>query len=286
MSVLSRLRPALLLAAIAAAASAAFGADAAPAPAKPTAPAAPSGISDRLFLAFAQDAVMVKSQWWEGQLEYADGSKGVPTDVWLMRGVVAFRPIKNLEIGGNFGFGTTSASDPRYEGTGATDLEAYGKWVFPNAAANTDFTAGLLFTIPTGDDTAGLGFNSFATQAFGGVRYRLDSVVLGGHVGLCLNGDGAFQGQPLNGKASFEMGFSALFLLANQVSFVAEAQVATARFDNPDPSNKVGAEAATQILGGVNWRAFGRGMLRGAIAFGLTDGAPNASVLASYAYTF
>lgn len=286
MSVLSRLRPALLLAALAAGAPAAFGADAAPAPAKPPAPAASSGIADRLFLAFAQDAVMVKSQWWEAQVEYADGSKGVPVDVWLMRGVVAFRPVKNLEVGGNFGLGTTSASGPLYEGTGATDLEIYGKWVFPNAVANTDFTAGLLLTIPTGDDTAGLGFNAFSSQAFGAVRYRLDSVVLGGHVGLCLNGDGAFQGTDLSGKASYELGFSALFPLANQVSLVGEAQVATARFDSTSPSSVVGSDAATQILGGINWRAFGRGMFRGAIAFGLTDGAPDFSVLASYAYTF
>jgi hypothetical protein len=289
MSVLSRLRPALLLAALAAGAPAAFGADPAAAPGTPVknaTAAAPSGFSDRLFFAFAQDAVMVKSQWWEAQVEFADGSKGVPVDVWLMRGVVAFRPVKNLEVGGSFGLGTTSASNPLYEGTGATDLEAYGKWVFPDAAAHTDFTAGLLFTIPTGDDTAGLGFNAFSSQAFGAVRYRLDSVVLGGHVGLCLNGDGAFQGQDLNGKASFEMGFSALFPLANQVSLVGEAQVATARFDNPSPNSAVGAEAATQILGGINWRAFGRGMFRGAVAFGLTEGAPDFSVLASYAYTF
>ena len=236
---------------------------------------------------------MVKSQWWEAQVEYANGNKDVPVDIFLVRGVVAFRPIKNLEIGGNFGFGNTSASSSspspnNNDGTGATDLEAYGKWVFPNASPNTDFSAGLLITIPTGDDTVGLGFNSFATQAFGGMRYRFDQVVLGGHVGLCLNGDGQFQTQPLNGKASYELGFSALFPLANQVSLVAEAQMQTARFDNPNngSNDAIGAEAATQILGGVNWRAFGRGMLRGAVAFGLTEGAPDFSVLMSYAYTF
>ena len=289
MSVMSPLRPILLLAAIVAGAPAAFGVDAEPGPAKPATPAAPSGISDRLFLAFAQDAALVKSQWWEGQLEYSDASKGIPVNAWILRGVVAFRPVKNLEVGGSFGFGDTSSSTNQFDGTGATDLEAYGKWVFPNASPNTDFSAGLLITIPTGDDTVGLGFNSFASQAFGAVRSRLSNVVvLGGHVGLCLNGDGQFQGEDLNGKASYEMGFSALFPLANQVSLVAEAQMQTARFDNPNngSNDAIGAEAATQILGGVNWRAFGRGMLRGAVAFGLTDGAPDFSLLMSYAYTF
>jgi hypothetical protein len=69
---------------------------------------------------------------------------------------------------------------------------------------------------------------------------------------------------------------------------VAEAQAQTARFDNtnPSPNNLIGAEAATQLLGGINWRAFGRGMLRGAIAFGLTEGAPDFSALMSYSYSF
>jgi hypothetical protein len=269
----------------------AFGADAEPAPANPatTTTSASNGMSDRLFLAFAQDAALVKSQWWEGQIEYFDGSKGVPTDAWILRGVVAFRPVKSLEVGGSFGIGNTNASGNRPDGTGATDLEAYGKWVFVDGAPNTDFAVGLLFTIPTGDDTVGLGFNSFASQAFGSVSYRLENVaVIGGHVGLCLNGDGEYQGQDLNGKASFELGFSALFPLANQVSLVGEIQSQTARFDNdnPSPNNLIGAESATQILGGINWRAFGRGMLRGAVAFGLTEGAPDFSVLMSYAYTF
>jgi hypothetical protein len=220
---------------------------------------------------------MVPSQWWEAQVEYADGKDKDP-NVLLARGVVAFRPIKNLEVGGRFGFGTANGSPPAEGGTGATDLDAYGKWVFPNAAPNTDFTAGLLVTIPTGDDTAGLGYNAFSSQAFGGVRHRMESVVLGGHIGIRFNGDGAFQGKDLTGKTSFEMGFSTLFPLANQVSIVGELQVETDRFE--------GVDASTQLLVGINWRAFGRGMLRGAIAGGLTDGAPNYRVLLSYAYTF
>jgi hypothetical protein len=287
MSVLNRLRPALLLAAIAAVAPAAFGADAEPAQANPTPPAESSGIADRLFLAFSQDAVMVKSQWWEAQVEFADGSSGVPVDVLLVRGVVAFRPIKSLEVGGRVGFGKSNApGTANNDGTGATDLDVYGKWVFPNAVSNTDFTAGLYFTVPTGDDTAGLGYNAFSTQAFGGVRYRLENVVLGGHIGFRFNGDGKFQGGDLSGKTSFELGVSGLFPLANQVSFVGEVQYETARFDNPIPGSAVGDDAALQVLAGVNWTAFRRGTLRGAVAGGLTDGAPNFRVLVGYAYSF
>jgi hypothetical protein len=280
MSVLSRLRPALLLAAIAVTATAVIAAD----PAEPqataptTAPAAAPAFTDRLFLAFAQDAALVPSQWWEGQIEYANGSSDFPVNAFIVRGNVAFRPVKNLEVGGHVGFGTTHASGALPDGTGATDLDVYGKWVFPNVSAGLDFDAGMLFHIPTGDDTAGLGDNSFSAQFFGGVRYRMESVVLGGHVGVQLNDDGKFQGTDLSGRTSFELGVSAIFPLANKVAIVTEAQIATARFEE--------TESATQILGGVDWRAFNRGMFRAAVAFGLTDGAPNYRIILGYAYNF
>jgi hypothetical protein len=147
----------------------------------------------------------------------------------------------------------------------------------------------MIFGIPTGDDYVGLGFNSFSAEAFGGVRYRLGkSVILGGHVGVTLNGDGEFQTHELQGQTSFELAFSAVFPLANQVSIVTEVQSQSARFDktNPSPYNAIGTDSATQVLGGVNWRAFDRSMFRGAVAFGLTDGAPDFSALVSYVYTF
>jgi len=282
MSVLSRLRPALLLAAIAAAASAGFAADPeptpAPAPDAPAAGSAATGFSDRLFLAFFQEAALVPSQWWEGQIEYIDGSDDIPVNVLLLRGVVAFHPVKSLEVGGRVGFGTTHAEGTLPDGTGATDLDIYGKWVFADAVENTDFSVGASFIVPTGDDTAGLGFNSFAAQAFGGVRYRMQNIVLGGHVGVRANGDGQFQGSDLPGTVSFELGASALFLLASEVSIVGEVQFESERFENVD--------SATQLLVGVNWMAFKRGMFRGAIAGGLTDGAPKFRALVGYAYTF
>ena len=290
MSVLSRLRPILLLAAIVAGATATFGADAAPVPATPANPAASFNITDRLFLSFMQDAALVKSQWWEAQISYADSSAGTPVDSLILRGVVAFRPVKTLEVGGNFGMGTTDAAvSGQPSGTGATDLQAYAKWVFPDGAPNTDFTAGMIFTIPTGDDYVGLGFNSFAWQAFGGVRYRLGkAVIFGGHFGISLNGDGQFQTHELKGQTSFDLAFSAVFPLANQVSIVTEVTTQSPRFDktNPSPYTSIGTETATQVLGGVNWRAFDRSMFRGSIAFGLTDGAPDFSAFVSYVYSF
>jgi hypothetical protein len=265
--------------AFAAAAPAVRAADPVPPTTQPSTPKpAPSGIADRLFLSFAQDGAIVPSQWWEGQLEWDDGSKNVPVDALIARAVVAFQPFRNIEVGGRFGFGKTSAAPSLPDGSGATDLDAYAKYVFPNAVEHTDFAAGLLLTVPTGDDTAGLGFNSWGAQAFGAVRHRLENVVIGGHVGVRINENGQFQGVHLEGKTSFELAVNIVAPVSEVVALVGEARLETERFD--------GMDSPAELLFGVNWKAFGRGMIRGAVGAGLTDATPNFRVLVGYAYTF
>jgi hypothetical protein len=233
-------------------------------------PVPPSGMSDRLFLAFAQDAAIVASQWWEGQVEYDDGAQDLPVDVLLARAVVAFQPFRNIEVGGRVGFGTTDTDPSLNDGSGATDLEAYAKYFFGSAVDKADFTAG--------DDSVGLGYNAFAGQMFGAVRYRLDKAVIAGHVGARFNGDGDLLGFPIDGQTSFELGVAALVPMGNAFSFVGEAQIETERFD--------GFDSTADLLVGANWKAFGRGMLRGAFGIGLTDSSPNFRAIVGYAYTF
>ncbi len=278
MAVSNRLRPVLLVALLVAAASPALAAD-------PAKPAGSPEITSRLFLSFAQDASLVKSQWWEGQIEYADGQNTDP-DVFIFRGVVAFHPVKQLEVGGSVGFGEANAPAGVSDGSGATDLNAYGKWVWPNVGTNLDLSAGAMITVPTGDDTAGLGYNAFSTELFGSMRYRMQSFILGAHAGVRFNGDGDFQGVPLSGKTSFDLAISAMFPLANQVTLIAESEIETERFDISVPGTPVNIDTSAQILGGVDWAAFGRGHLRGALGAGLTDGAPNFRLILGYAYTF
>jgi hypothetical protein len=242
------------------------------------APSQRSGTTDRLFLSFAQEAAIVPSQWWEGQIEYLNGSSNIPYDALLFRGVVAFQPVKHLELGGNFGLGNTNADPGLPDGTGATDLDIYGKYLFSNVSDSLDFAAGVLATVPTGDDTVGLGFNSFGTQVFGSMRYKMDSMTVGGNVGVRYNGGGSFMGVDLDGKTSFQLGVNALFPLANSVTMTAEAQVETERFD--------GMDSIAQLVGGIDWHAFQRGQLRASVSAGLTDATPNFTVLLGYAYAF
>ena len=60
--------------------------------------------SDRLFQAFIEDAALVERQWWEGQLEYAEGDS---FDVLVLRGIAAFQPWKDVEVGVRVGFGSS-----------------------------------------------------------------------------------------------------------------------------------------------------------------------------------
>lgn len=267
----SRLRPALLLAAIAVAASAAWAADPQPTSSGPE-------ISNRLFLSFFQQAALVHSQWWEGQLEYDDGSKDIPVDTFLARGVVAFHPVKTLEVGGRVGFGSTSAPPGAPDGSGATDLDVYGKWVFPDVTENTSYAAGMVFTVPTGDDNVGLGFNAFTAETFGSVSHSFGDIVVGGNIGVKFNGDGKFQDADLHGKTSFKFAGDAIFPLANRVSLLGELLFETDRFDEVNSS--------AEVLAGVNWRAFSRGIFRFAAGVGLSDGSPDFRVITGYAYAF
>ena len=265
-------------AALLAAALAVSAAAAQTTPSTPPSTTQRSGSTDRLFLSFAQEAAIVPSQWWEGQVEYVNGGDQLPFDALLFRGVVAFQPVKNLELGGNFGLGNTNAEPGIDDGTGATDLEIYGKYLFSNVSEGLDFAAGVLATIPTGDDSIGLGFNSFGAQAFGSMRYKMDSMSVGGNVGVRYNGGGRVFGVDLDGKTSFQLGVNALFHLANSVTMTAEAQVETERFD--------GLDSDARLVGGVDWHAWQRGQLRASVSAGLTDAAPNFTVLVGYAYAF
>ncbi|HEX5041336.1 MAG TPA: hypothetical protein VFV75_00415 [Candidatus Polarisedimenticolaceae bacterium] len=242
----------------------------------------PTSGQDRLFLTFAEEAAVVPHQWWEGQLEFRDGN---PIDATIARGIVALKPWDNVEVGGRVGFGNTDSSNDLPDGSGATDLDVWGKFHFGAANAQTEFAAGALVTVPTGDDTAGLGDDSFDLSGFGSVRFHTDQLILSGVAGVRFNGDGQVfggddspQGFDTQGKTSVLLSGGAIYPVSDVFSLTGEAYFESERIENADSDFRLGA--------GVNWRPWNRGILRGALIVGLSDGAPDAQVLASYAYTF
>ncbi len=231
---------------------------------------------DRLFLGFIQDAVLADKQWWEGQAQILDREIA---DLALIRGIVALQPWENFEIGGSVGFGSTDTPAGIPDGRGATDLDVWGKYYLGSNSDDVEFAVGGLLTLPTGDDSEGLGFDAFGIGAFSSLRYRLPRVIVTASVGLQFNEDGETAGASnLDGKTVASLGGGVIYPFSDQASFVGEFQFNTERFEDLD--NDV------RVLGGINWRAFNRGVLRGAIGIGLSDGAPDLQVIAGYAVVF
>ncbi len=239
----------------------------------------PASNQDRLFLAFIEDATLAQHQWWEGQIEISDGLEvpGGDLDAVIVRGIVAFQPWIDVELGVRVGFGST---DGPVDGSGATDLEAWGKYYLESQSQNVQFAFGGVVTIPTGDETAGLGEDSFGSSAFGSIRYRLDRLILAGHLGVQFNGDGRQFGQTADrdGETALQLGGGVIYPFSGSVSGIAEISFDGGRLDRSDDN--------LRVLGGINWRVGGRSNLRGALTFGLDDGAPDAQILLSYATQF
>ncbi len=250
--------------------------DPTPAPAPTPPPTGSAAPMDRLFLNFIEDATIVHRQWWEGQLEYSDADV---VDSMLLRGVVAFQPVPSLEVGGRVGFGTTDTSAGYSEGTGATDMDVWGKYYFDTPAGGTEFAAGAIATIPTGDDTAGLGYDAFSIGGFGSLRYKAKRMTLTGKVGLRVNGDGSYLGSgDIDGETSASAGAGVIWPWNARFGLVGEINYEDGRFD--------GADADSRFLAGIQWHLGDKALLRSAATFGLSDGAPDFQLLVGYAHVF
>jgi len=253
---------------------------------QPAASSHPTSGTDRLFISFAEDATIVDSQWWEGQLDFAHLDNG--TDAVIGRLVAAFQPWKDWELGGRVGFGNTDAPTPpppavARDGSGATDLDFWVKyyWAMEN---DVEIVAGGLLTVPTGDESAQLGNDAFALAVFGSARWKLDHVILSGNVGVRANADGrpggatCAGGADCDGKISPFVGGGVLYPVSDKITLSGEAFFESKRFE--------GYKSAAGVAGGLTWHATRRGMLRVAVEFGVTDAAPDYRTLISWAASF
>ena len=225
---------------------------------------------DRLYLTFGQEATLVDRQWWEGRFDYIDLSSGV--DIMGLRAVAAFQPWDEVEFGGTVGFADSDGFPG--SGSGATDLDLWAKFHF-GEGGKRQYAAGGLVIVPTGDDAAGLGADSFSFGGFGSVRHQGRRAIFSGNLALRVNGDGV---PGANGETSIEVGLGAIVPANDKLSFIAETRFETERFE--------GSESDFRALGGINLATGGNGAFRAAVAVGLTDGAPDLQLIAGYAATF
>jgi hypothetical protein len=241
----------------------------------------PSTSYDRLFLSFIEDATIVDRQWWEGQLTYSDGDDVTST---VLRGWAVFQPWRDVEIGGTIGFGWTNTEAPLPDGRGATDMDAWGKYYLARGeTGKVDLAVGVLGTIPSGDESAGLGFDAFALGFFGSLRYNFSRVKLSANAGFQVNEDGRILSEDvgvvdLDGETSERLGLGVVIPFGDRLNLTVEGFFQGERFDTSDDIGRFAA--------GTNWRLGTRGLIRGAVAVGATDGAPNFEALVSYAVQF
>ena len=241
----------------------------------------PTSGSDRLFLGFAQEATVVEGQWWEGQGEFADADSAESV---IGRLIFALQPLYQVEVGGRVGFGTTDTPRGVPDGSGATDFEGWIKYYLGSPGGNNEFAVGGTLTVPTGDDTAGLGVDSWAVGLFGSMRHSLKQAILSGYVGARYNQDGRYLTVDLDGELSIQAGFGVLAPVADEVTLVGELVFETERFDPPGSFEYDGTDL--RALAGVNWRVSNRGMIRGGFGVGSADGSPDYQVFGGYAVTF
>jgi hypothetical protein len=245
----------------------------------PTAESVPVAAADpttvRLFLGFEEEPALARRQWWEGYLDWQEGDA---YDAALVGGIVAVQTIPRLEIGGRLGFGRGEPHDLE-AGRGATDLDVWGKYHLRAIGENGEIAAGGLLTVPTGDDTAGLGFDAFALGGFVSLRQRLNRVAFTAYLGLRLQEDGRFAGADLSGETSVFGGAGVVLPLNGEVALVFEAAGESERFD--------GTDSDVRGLAGVDWTvSSGGGRVRAAVSAGTSDFAPALRVLGGYAVQF
>jgi hypothetical protein len=102
--------------------------------------------------------------------------------------------------------------------------------------------------------------------------------VIVAHVGVRVTGDGESLGLPLGQRVSGAAGIGVLVPVAPAVTLAFEANYDGKRFDE--------TEDDARVLVGADWTTFGRGVFRGALASGLTNGSPDYDVRVGYALRF
>jgi hypothetical protein len=226
--------------------------------------------ADRLFVAWAEDAVIVDGFRFDGWFEH-DEFDSTSVDALELVGGVAFASIPRVE------FGARSAFAGQESDSGLTDTDAWVKLdLGRQLTSRTRLAVGGLVTLPTGDSDAGLGADAFGSKLFGAMRAAFAPFIVSGHVGFRFTGDGEVAGAALDGTTSVDAGVAAFWPVAEQLAWIGELSYEGERFED--------TEADARLLFGASWKPIEFGHARIAAGAGLTDGAPDWLVIAGWSF--
>lgn len=235
----------------------------------------------RLFQRFIEDGAVVENIWMEAQFRVQSFED---SDVLSITPLLAGSFAEDFEVGGRIGIVSV---DPEISGSerGFSDLDLWGK--IRLTTKPTQFSVGLLFEMPTGDEDKSLrlGSGELNVGFFGGLRHDFESASLVANAILRVNQDPDVddpdvlralglpgQREP-EGETSVGVGGALLFSMTPRVSGILEATYETERIDNFGADFRVtlgGDFRSTDILG-----------IRMGVTAGAGDAAPDYELIGS-----
>lgn len=240
----------------------------------------------RFFQFFVEDAAIVPTQWWEGQLRFiSDGqyrSFNVPdSDTLAISPIVAFSPRDDFEIGAILSVEDIDYDSPllnEKSGSGLSDTDIYGKYRIKKEPF--ELTFGVLATLPTGDEDEGRGTGKLNVELFGAARKSIEhGMIINGVFGFRLNRDATLLGvADLDAKTSIILGGGFIYPMTQTLALSGEISIESERYENADTD--------IRVTPGLQFKAFKNSLMRVGLGVGLTDGAPDFEAIASYVYTF
>ena len=232
--------------------------------------------SDRLFRSFVEDTSIDRRRRFETQVQL---QKDDSIDRGRMNviGSAQFGSIPNVEFGVKLSVvGVNTATGLSGDGVGDTNL--WAKYVMGTMSDNRhELAFGVIATLPMGSDSDGAGFDSTGSKLFIAGRREIGWGVLTGNLGVSFNGNGQIFGFGLSGETAFSVNLGVIAPLSYRLTLVGEVGYEGERFTVFDHE--------TTVLTGVNVM-LKEGSFRTAVAFGLSDGAPDVEVTVGYVFPF
>ncbi len=232
--------------------------------------------ADRLFISFAEDVPVVENYRGEFRLDYQDADR-YDSVAGRVVGAIQLKGLPDVELGARVGLGDGDIQGGPGE-SGLTDLDIWGKLQLGPRDNGSAYGFGFVTTLPVGEEVPGLGADSLATKFFYTARRPLEWAILSYNAGIQVNQDGTLGGVPVEGEVSPSLGAALIFPTGESFTVVAELYAAGERFKNQD--------ADIRLLGGVNWKIADYWHVRGALAIGLADGAPDLALTAGISFDY
>jgi hypothetical protein len=233
--------------------------------------------ADRLFISFVEDLPVVEHYRAELRLDF-DDFDNFDVSTGKAVGAIQLSGLPDVELGASIGFGESDIRGADSSESGLTDLELWGKLHAGPRASGVDWGFGFVVNLPTGEEQPGLGADALSTKLFYSERRALGWAVLSYNVGVEFNEDGEINGTRLDGQVAPSLGAALIFPTSDRISIVTELYASGERFDDQGED--------VRLLGGVNWKVGNPVHVRGAVAFGLADGAPDLALTLGLAFDY